>query len=97
MTELPKNFPEYSIMYKTLDKKIKELKNKKLQTKEGSTLEKIQSDIDQYQKEMDKIKTIFPENFFDHSIHLHHDHDTGMTIGAVHAHCNAVLWEYEGV
>ena len=65
MTELPKNFPEYSIMYKTLDKKIKELKNKKLQTKKESTLEKIQSDIDQYQKEMDKIKTIFPENFFD--------------------------------
>ena len=65
MTELPKNFPEYSIMYKTLDKKIKELKNKKLQTKEESTLEKIQSDIYQYQKEMDKIKTIFPENFFD--------------------------------
>ena len=65
MTELPKNFPEYSIMYKTLDKKIKELKNKKLQTKEEFTLEKIQSDIDQYQKEMDKIKTIFPENFFD--------------------------------
>jgi hypothetical protein len=65
MTELPKNFPEYSIMYKTLDKKIKELKNKKLQTKEEFKLEKIQSDIDQYQKEMDKIKTIFPENFFD--------------------------------
>jgi hypothetical protein len=65
MTELPKNFPEYSIMYKTLDKKIKDLKNKKLQTKEEHTLEKIQSDIDQYQKEMDKIKTIFPENFFD--------------------------------
>ena len=65
MTELPKKFPEYSIMYKTLDKKIEELKNKKLQTKEESTLEKIQSDIDQYQKEMDKIKTIFPEDFFD--------------------------------
>jgi hypothetical protein len=65
MTELPKNFPEYSIMYKTLDKKIKELKNKKLQTKEESALEKIQTDIDQYQKEMEKIKTIFPENFFD--------------------------------
>ena len=62
---MPKNFPEYSIMYKTLNKKIKELKNKKLQTKEESVLEKIQSDIDQYQKEMEKIKTIFPENFFD--------------------------------
>ena len=65
MSKLPKNFPEYSLMYKTLDKKIKELKNKKLQTKEEHTLEKIQSDIDQYQKEMEKIKSIFPENFFD--------------------------------
>ena len=65
MSKLPKNFPEYSIMYKTLDKKIKELKNKKLQTKEEHTLEKIQSDIGQCQKEMEKIKTIFPENFFD--------------------------------
>jgi hypothetical protein len=29
MTELPKKFPEYSIMYKTLSKKVEELKNKK--------------------------------------------------------------------
>ena len=64
MTELPKKFPEYSIMYKTLSKKVQELKNKKEQTKEESTLEKIQSDIDQYQKEMNKIKSIFPEKFF---------------------------------
>jgi len=65
MTELPKKFPEYSIMYKTLSKKVQELKNKKEQTKEESTLEKIQSDIDQYQKEMNKIKSIFPEKFFE--------------------------------
>ena len=38
----------------------------------------------------------FPTGFFDWPIHLHHDHFTGMTIGAVHCHCNAVLWEYEG-
>jgi hypothetical protein len=65
MTELPKKFPEYSIMYKTLSKKVQELKNKKEQTKDESTLEKIQSDIDQYQKEMNKIKSIFPEKFFE--------------------------------
>ena len=41
-------------------------------------------------------KRLFPENFFKWPIHLHHDHDTGLTIGAVHNHCNAVLWEYEG-
>lgn len=39
---------------------------------------------------------LFPPNFFKHPVHLHHDHDTGMTIGAVHAKCNAVLWQYHG-
>ena len=38
---------------------------------------------------------LFPSNFFDHPVHLHHDHTTGMTIGAVHCECNAVLWQYE--
>lgn len=40
--------------------------------------------------------TRFPDNFFETPVHLHHDHVTGLTIGAVHAHCNAVLWQYEG-
>jgi hypothetical protein len=39
-------------------------------------------------------KELFPNGFFDYPIHLHHNHSTGMTIGAVHAYCNAVLWEY---
>lgn len=39
---------------------------------------------------------LFPPNFFKWPIHLHHDHETGMTIGAVHALCNAVLWQYHG-
>ena len=39
---------------------------------------------------------LFPDNFFKWPVHLHHDHITGMTIGAVHCHCNAVLWEYDG-
>lgn len=38
----------------------------------------------------------FPSGFFRHPIHLHHNHRTGMTIGAVHAHCNAILWQYYG-
>ena len=41
-------------------------------------------------------KQIFPPKFFDYPVHLHHNHDTGMTIGAVHARCNAVLWQYYG-
>ena len=38
---------------------------------------------------------LFPEGFLKYPIHLQHNHDTGMTEGAVHAYCNAVLWEYE--
>ena len=45
-------------------------------------------------KEIDR--KLFPELFFSWPIHLHHSHTTGMTIGAVHALCNAVLWQYEG-
>lgn len=39
---------------------------------------------------------LFPPNFMKHPIHLHHSHDTGLTIGAVHNRCNAVLWQYHG-
>lgn len=39
---------------------------------------------------------LFPQSFFKYPVHLHHDHKSGMTIGAVHCHCNAVLWQYHG-
>ena len=39
---------------------------------------------------------LFPAGFFNSPIHLHHDHKTGLTISAVHARCNAVLWQYKG-
>lgn len=38
----------------------------------------------------------FPTGFFVNPVHLHHDHKTDLTIGAVHARCNAVLWQYHG-
>ena len=41
-------------------------------------------------------RKLFPEHFFKHPVHLHHDHTTGMTIGAVHCQCNAVMWQYLG-
>lgn len=41
-------------------------------------------------------KARFPENFLSHPVHLHHDHRTGLTLGAVHAYCNGVLWQYHG-
>jgi hypothetical protein len=39
---------------------------------------------------------LFPSNFLKYPVHLQHDHDTGLTEGAVHAYCNAVLWQYHG-
>ncbi len=39
---------------------------------------------------------LFPENFLQYPIHLQHNHSTGMTEGAVHNYCNAVMWQYEG-
>ena len=39
---------------------------------------------------------LFPPNFFKWPVHLHHCHLTGLTIGAVHNHCIAVLWQYHG-
>lgn len=40
--------------------------------------------------------SLFPVNFLKYPIHLQHNHETGMTEGAVHNYCNAVMWEYEG-
>lgn len=32
--------------------------------------------------------------FLRYPVHLHHDHGTDLTLGAVHAYCNAVLWQH---
>lgn len=42
------------------------------------------------------IEKVFPPNFFHFPVHLHHSHETGLTLGAVHCYCNAVLWQYHG-
>lgn len=39
---------------------------------------------------------LFPPHFLRWPIHLQHCHITGMTEGAVHAYCNAVMWQYDG-
>lgn len=39
---------------------------------------------------------LFPKNFLNNPIHLQHCHRSGLTEGAVHAYCNAVMWVYEG-
>ncbi len=64
MSKLPEKFPEDSIMYKTLSKQIKELEKRKENTQE-SEIEEIQLKIQRYQTELNKIKKMFPDNFFD--------------------------------
>lgn len=41
-------------------------------------------------------KRLFPQGFFNHPVHLHHSHESGLTIGAVHCYCNAYLFQYHG-
>jgi len=64
MAKLPKNFPEYSLMYKTLNKKILELQDKLDKSSDKNIQERIQHEIENYQKESDRIKSLFPEKFF---------------------------------
>ena len=63
MVELPENFPEYSIMYKTLSNQIKTLEKRKETAQEK--VDKIELKIQNYHLELSKIKKMFPENFFD--------------------------------
>ena len=39
---------------------------------------------------------LFPPHFLKHPVHLQHDHSSDLTEGAVHAICNAVMWQYHG-
>ena len=40
--------------------------------------------------------SLFPKGFLDYPVHLHHDHNTNLTIGAVHSKFNGYLWQYLG-
>ena len=64
MDELPKKFPEYSIMYKTISNQIKNLQEQKEDTSKEETA-KIDSKITKYQEELDRIKKMFPNSFFE--------------------------------
>lgn len=56
----------------------------------------LDGDPEAYVKKARIYKYLFPPGMFKNPVHLHHCHQTGMTIGAVHARCNAYLWQYKG-
>jgi hypothetical protein len=62
--ELPENFPEFSIMYKTLTNQIKKLEKNKGNL-QGKEREEIELKIKNYKLEIIKIKEKFPDNFFE--------------------------------
>ncbi len=64
MSKLPEKFPEYLIMCKTLSKQIKQLEKRKENAQE-SEIDEIQLKIQSYQAELNKIKKMFPDDFFD--------------------------------
>ncbi|WP_428324282.1 hypothetical protein [Nitrosopumilus sp.] len=61
MGELPEKFPEYSIMYKTISNQINVLQKQKEKSQDNTELD---SKIKKYQEELEKIKKMFPDNFF---------------------------------
>jgi hypothetical protein len=62
--ELPENFPEFSIMYKTLTNQIKKLEKNK-ENLQGKEKEETELKIKNYGLEITKIKEKFPDNFFE--------------------------------
>lgn len=62
MGELPEKFPEYSIMYRTISNQIKSLQKQK---ENSQDIAEIDSKITKYQEELDRIKKMFPDNFFE--------------------------------
>ena len=69
MNKLPKKFPEFSLLYKQLTKKIVELENKLRTTKDEKLKNEINLKMETYQQEIEKIKSMFPNQFFE-SINL---------------------------
>jgi len=65
MSKIPKNFPEYSLLYKTLRKRILQLKNELSKSDDVISHNKIIEEIEKYQEAANKLKACFPEGFFD--------------------------------
>ena len=88
------------VNYNRLDQsQRREVRNEYVRLQSGKC-HHCQGDLDEQPPTHIRDKQIdwrwFPPNFLKYPQHLHHCHKTGMTIGTVHALCNAVLWQYHG-
>jgi len=83
--------------YNTLDWKEKKEVREQYMFDQDYKCSYCQKDLGVRPKQTRRIDlSKFPPNFLKYPVHLHHSHKTGLTIGAVHSYCNAVLWQYEG-
>ena len=92
--------PKLPVLYNNLSVKEKRIARNRYIGIQNSKCWHCKSDI--YSKPPTEITEkpldmkLFPDGFLNYPIHLHHSHVTGMTIGAVHAYCNGVLFQYFG-
>ncbi|MCA9828585.1 MAG: hypothetical protein KC444_09425 [Nitrosopumilus sp.] len=66
MNNLPKKFPEYSIMYKTLSNRIA-LLEKRIEDAKEQDADEINAQIQNYRLELNRIRSMFPDEFFEES------------------------------
>ena len=64
MNNLPKKFPEYSIMYKTLSNRIASLE-KRIEDAKEQEADEINAHIQNYWLELNRIRSMFPDEFFE--------------------------------
>ena len=77
----------------------REVRNQYIEEQDGMCQFCSNDLYDQPQEDINNLyinERLFPPNFFKYPVHLHHCRKTGYTIGAVHAQCNAVMWQYLG-
>ena len=86
----------YNELHSSERKKVRELYIKEQGGLCCHCNEPLDKDPAEHIRKLSVNKKLFPPNFFKWPVHLHHDHNTGMTKGAIHNYCNAVLWQYHG-
>ena len=95
--ELPE-LPELPINYDTTHQSIRKLVREEYVRLQDGLCHFCKQPLDgpplNSVKKLPVNKALFPKGFFNSPVHLHHDHNTHMTIGAIHSYCNAVLWCY---
>ncbi len=85
---------KYHLLNSTKKKEVREEYIKIQNGKCWFCLSDLRSEPPQIVTERPINLKLFPPRFLSNPIHLQHDHQSGLTEGAVHAYCNAVLWQY---